>query len=128
MTVLPITSFVAAVCALGLIALSIPVTLRRLKVGVSDGAGDDAALHRRIRAQGNFIEYTPIALIALGLVEALGAAKWSIIAIGVSLVVGRSCHALGMLCGAMPLRVIGMVGTYSSLLGGALLLFYAGAA
>ena len=120
MTPLPITSMVVAVSAVGLIALSIPVTLRRLKVGVADGAGDDPVLHRRIRAQGNFIEYTPIALIGLALVEASGAAAWMVVTLAALLIAGRACHAIGLLGSIMPLRVAGMVGTYSTLLGNAL--------
>lgn len=64
---LPITSTVAAFAAIGLIALSVPVSLRRMAVKQPLGPGDDPALLRRIRAQGNFTEYVPIVLILLGL-------------------------------------------------------------
>jgi hypothetical protein len=56
MTILPITSLFAAAFAVALVALSLPVSLRRVKVGVMLGDSTDEPLHRRIRAQGNFIE------------------------------------------------------------------------
>ena len=36
------------------------------------GEGGDAALQRRVRAQGNFTEYVPMALLVIGAVEAAG--------------------------------------------------------
>mgnify|MGYP002526380398 CR=1 FL=1 len=54
-----------ALSAFILIKLSINVILERRKNKVSFGDDGNRALMRRIRAQGNFIEYTPIFLISL---------------------------------------------------------------
>ncbi|MEX0408967.1 hypothetical protein ABGN05_25330 [Aquibium sp. LZ166] len=54
---LPVTSAVAALAAVALVLLSVRVSLRRMAVGTRIGTGDDETLLRRIRAQGNFIEY-----------------------------------------------------------------------
>lgn len=117
MTVLPITSIFAAAFAVALVALSIPVTVRRVKTGVPVGESDtDATLRQRIRAQGNFIEYVPLALIALGLVEAHAAPAWIVLAIGGALAFGRLLHAIGMLRASAPLRGFGMILTYLALL------------
>src|SRR5690606_15202022 len=72
-SMLPITSVVAATAAIALIPLSISVSFQRMKTGVGVGFGDDETLMRRIRAQGNFVEYVPLALIVLGLAEYRGA-------------------------------------------------------
>jgi uncharacterized membrane protein YecN with MAPEG domain len=76
MAVLPITSLLVAAFAIALVALSFPISLRRLKVGDMVGDSADEVLHRRIRAQGNFIEYVPLGLITIGLVEAHAAPVW----------------------------------------------------
>lgn len=69
MTALPITSIFAACSALALFALSIPVSLRRPKVGVMIGQSEDEILRNRIRAHGNFVEYVPLGLILLTLAD-----------------------------------------------------------
>lgn len=53
---LPISSFFIAIVSVALIGLSVPVSLRRVKIGDMIGDSPDQPLHRRIRAQGNFIE------------------------------------------------------------------------
>ncbi|MCG8274691.1 MAPEG family protein [Aquamicrobium sp. NLF2-7] len=115
---LPITSTVAALAAVGLIALSVPVSLRRMQVKQAIGMGDDPGLLRRIRAQGNFIEYVPVALILLALAELRGAPQIFVFAIAGSLVIGRTAHAIGMMGGVKPLRRMGMMATFISLLAG----------
>ncbi|MCI4592245.1 MAPEG family protein [Sphingobium sp. BYY-5] len=119
MAILPITSILAAAFAVALVALSFPISLRRLKVGDMVGGSADEVLHRRIRAQGNFIEYVPLGLVSLGLVEAHAAPIWIILAIGTMLVLGRALHAFGMLADSGPVRGFGMIFTYLALLGAA---------
>jgi len=111
-----VSSTLAAAAAVALVALSFPVSLRRMKTGVVAGDGGDAALQRLVRAQGNFIEYVPLALVVFALAELAGASAHLLGAMGVVLVVGRAAHALGMLRGSTPLRAIGMVSTYTALL------------
>lgn len=116
---LPITSLVAALAAVSLVALSLPVSMRRMKVGTEIGMGDDPALLRRIRAQGNFIEYVALGLILLALAEYRAVAAGLLWAIAGLLVVGRLLHATGILSGSTPLRAAGMMATYGALLVGA---------
>jgi len=113
---LPVTSMVAAGAAIALIALSISVSLRRMKAGVRLGFGDDAALMRRIRAQGNFTEYVPLTLVLLGLAEYRGASTVLLWTIAGLLVVGRFLHFIGITTGSTAIRAPGMVGTYGALL------------
>lgn len=118
----PVTSLSVAGFSVALIALSIPVTLRRIKVDAPIGNSNDETLTRRIRAQGNFIEYVPLALLSLGLLEFTGAQLWTIVAIGGMLALGRGLHAAGTLEGSTPLRGIGMIFTYLALLAAAVCL------
>ncbi|WNJ88604.1 MAPEG family protein [Bosea sp. 685] len=115
MSFLPITSSFTAIFALALVALSVPVTLRRVKVGDLIGDSPDAVLRLRIRAQGNFIEYVPLGVIGLGLVEAHAAATWLVLSIGGVLAGGRLLHAVGMWRESAPLRGFGMLLTYAAL-------------
>ncbi|MGO4842240.1 MAPEG family protein, partial [Rhizobiaceae sp. 2RAB30] len=78
----------------------------------------------RIRAQGNFTEYVPLALIALGLCEYRGVPGVWLYTISVLLVLGRALHVAGMLSGVTPIRASGMVGTYGALLVGAAVLTF----
>lgn len=121
---LPITSGVAILASVALVALSIAVSLRRMKVGVRIGMGDDLILLRRIRAQGNFVEYVPLALIVLALCEYRAVPGSWVYAIAILLVLGRALHMTGILGGWTPIRASGMVGTYSALLVGAAALMF----
>ncbi|MEZ5680006.1 MAG: MAPEG family protein [Erythrobacter sp.] len=119
---LPITSFLAAILGVLLVGLSFSVSLKRMKLGTDLGLGEDETLHRRIRAQGNFIEYAPIALILCGLAELRDAdVIWLQVLAGL-LLLGRVAHAMGMISGSTPLRASGMLATYGSILLGSFLL------
>lgn len=122
---LPITSLVAATAAIALIPLSISVSFQRVKTGVRVGFGDDAALMRRIRAQGNFAEYVPLALIVLGLAEYRGASALLLWTIAGLLIAGRCLHFIGIMTGKSAIRAPGMLGTYGALLLGACTLILA---
>ncbi|WP_136656815.1 MAPEG family protein [Nitratireductor sp. XY-223] len=59
-------------------ALSATTSAHRAKYDVDFGDGGNLAMLKAIRAQGNFIEYVPILLIAMGVSEYVGAAPWFI--------------------------------------------------
>ncbi len=108
------TSLYAAILGGLLLYLSIKVIKARRAARVSVGDGGDEALLRAIRTQGNFVEYTPLCLILIGLVEANGLSVWLVHGLGVLLVAGRGLHALGLAPGdgKMPFRVRGMQLTF----------------
>lgn len=114
---LPITALLTGVLCVVLVALSALVSVGRFRTGTTAGDGGDEALRRRIRAQGNFIEYTPMALFALALVEYRQAPTLTVMGLGVALTLGRLLHAGGMLGRSRALRALGMVLTFASLLG-----------
>lgn len=73
---------------------------------------------RAIRAQANFSEYVPLALILIGLAEFHGLPWWVIMYSGLALVIGRILHGLS-LNAATPkwaMRRYGMVLTLSAIL------------
>jgi uncharacterized membrane protein YecN with MAPEG domain len=117
MSLLPITSLVGGSMALLLVLLSVQVSFRRRKTQAVFGDANDETLRRRIRAHGNFVEYAPLALIVVGLMEYRSAASWLVGLLGVAFVLSRVLHALGMLFTATPtLRAIAMLINHASFL------------
>jgi uncharacterized protein len=91
-----VTTLIACILAAFFIRLSLGVIRlrRRHKVGLGSGGADD--LERAIRAQANFAEYVPIALILMACLEINGAPLWLIGILGIALVAGRMIHAKGI--------------------------------
>ncbi len=85
---------------LGLLIAALGVNVTRLrvkfKVGV-DGAPPPKPLLFAIRAHGNAIEWTPVLLLLLLLVELAGGASLWLHLAGGTLFLGRTLHALGLL-------------------------------
>lgn len=109
---LPITLIAAGGAALINFWLSMRTGNARRAAKVSIGDGGDPALIGRMRAQANFIEYTPIVLILIGAIElSQGSSTWLWAVTGIYLL-GRVGHALGM--DGMP--VGRFAGTITSLL------------
>lgn len=126
MTTLPVTSVFAGLAALALAFLGLRVAYYRMRARIAYGDQDDRELRRRIRAHGNFIEYVPLALVALGLIEMNGAPKWQVWALGGALALARIAHAAGLLSGVMGLRAPGATLTFIVLaVSGVLLLWQA---
>lgn len=123
MPALPITSILVGVCAILMVFFALPVSLRRRKLKTARGDGGDKALGDLIRAHGNFIEYAPLGLLALALVEAAGWEATYVWTIGGLLVGGRVLHWLGMMWGSVPMKALATVMNHTSFLGsGGLLL------
>lgn len=84
-----ITSLYAALLALLTAALGFATVIIRAKTGHSFGDGSEPRLHRAIRAHGNLIEYAPIFLIVLLLLENAGASSLALHGLGSAFVLGR---------------------------------------
>ena len=91
-----ITAFYAALLALVFVALSRNVILYRRRQRIAIGAEGDAGLLRRVRAQGNFAEYVPLALVLIAFAEIQGLMPPLIHALGLALLTGRLVHAYGL--------------------------------
>ena len=118
MTTLPITLTIAGAAALLNIWLAYRVSAQRRQHKVSLGHGGNPGLEARMRAHGNYVEYTPFFLILLGLIElARGAETWLWL-VAIIFIVGRILHAFGMDRPAPnALRVIGILLTWLTLAG-----------
>jgi len=90
------TAFFAGLLALVYLGLSGWVIGARVSENVLFGDGGDNAVLKRIRSHANFIEYVPLALILIGLLEAGGSSHGLVQGLLVALVVARILHPIGM--------------------------------
>ena len=125
---LAITPLYAGVLGLLLVWLSARIGQQRVAKEVSLGDGGHPELLVAQRAQGNFIEYVPMALLLLALVELGGYAAWVVHTLGAVLVVARVSHPLGLApeFGMSPLRGIGALGTWGMIAGASGLAIWTG--
>jgi uncharacterized membrane protein YecN with MAPEG domain len=118
---LPVTAFVAAICALLLLATAIDTVRQRLRLKAAFGDHGDAKLISASRSHGNLAEYAPITIILLGLLETARANHMALMIIGAIFLVGRVAHVIGLYTpsepGKAPLgRQVGVAATFGTLL------------
>lgn len=109
-------TYVAMLVLLGLVLTAGVISVRRSqKVGIGDGGNHTLA--RRIRVHGNFSEQAPLILALLVMLPLLGAREWLVHAVGLTGLVGRILHAIGLGKSIGPSfgRVAGMLLTWASL-------------
>lgn len=113
-----ITLLYAGISALILLGLSARVVGLRRKHQVGIGTGAVTALERAVRAQANFTEYVPLALLLIALLELNGLDARVIHGFGAVLVIGRVLHAQGLnrSAGTSAGRFIGTLMTWLVLL------------
>lgn len=117
-----VTASFAAILTFIFIRLSFNVIELRKLHRAPLKVGDIEPLKRAIRAHGNFVEYVPLSLILLGVLELNGAPAIWVATLGAFLLLGRHFYAKGMNSDGVNSqnRVIGMKFT---LVGLALLAF-----
>ena len=98
------------------VALSANTALTRRKSGLAVGEADNENLLRAVRAHGNFVEYTPMFLISLFLIDHVSKNCEYILVIGSGFVLGRISHATSMFLKKGILRITGMFLTFTTLL------------
>lgn len=112
-----VTPVYAAIAALLFVFLGYRVTRLRWAERIALGDGGNRVLLRAIRVHGNFAEYVPLALLLMAFAELQGVPAWGMHLIGLTLLGGRVCHAVGL--GREPqvlrLRVTGMMLTYAAI-------------
>ena len=110
---LPITSLFAALLALLLIGLSMRVGVLRYQKKIWLLDGGDNTLARATRVQGNFVEYVPIALLLIALLELASAPSLLLWCLGAGLLLSRLTHALGLSINERSIaRGLGANGTF----------------
>lgn len=117
-----IISSYAALLALYYIYLSINVVKIRKAEGISLGNGSHPELERATRAHGNFIEYVPISLILLFLLEYQGLASHYMHALGGLLFISRALHGSAIRTNNLKARVLSMMMTFAILFVSSLIL------
>jgi uncharacterized membrane protein YecN with MAPEG domain len=90
-----VTPLYAGILVLWFIVLSARVVNIRRR-GISFGDNGDRAITPVVRAQGNFAEYVPMALLMMAFLEANRFSIYWLHALGVALVVARLLHGLAL--------------------------------
>ena len=100
---------------LGLLAIGIAAPAGRLRgqLNISVGDGGNPELLCAMRRHANFVEWAPLALLLIALLELNGTSTGAIHVLGATLVISRLLHAAGMRPQQMrtPGRFIGATGT-----------------
>ena len=118
MIILPATLTAAAACAIVNIWLSMRIGRVRTAHKISIGDGGHDLLARRMRAQLNFAENTPLVLILLAGIELAGKGGAWLLPVGGLYALGRVAHGIGMDGGSLEKgRTIGTIVTMMTLLG-----------
>ena len=113
-----VTSIIASILTVIFIKLSFAVIGLRKKNQVGLGTGGHEDLERAIRAQGNFAEYVPFGIVLIACLELNGAPWWLVAIPGVTLIIGRVIHAIGIheLPPEFSKRILGMKLTFGTLI------------
>lgn len=118
MTILPITLSAAAAAAVLNFWLSTRIGLVRRAHLVAHGDGGHVQLSRRMRAQTNFVEYTPFILILCAAIELAGRGGLPLSLAMALYMLARVAHAIGMDGDGVPkTRQVGISVTFLTLLG-----------
>jgi hypothetical protein len=91
-----ITGLYAALCALLILILSWRIVRLRTRHKIGIGDGGNAELARAIRAQANAVEYVPLLLVLLLIIENNGASVLAAHGYGGALFLARGLHAIGL--------------------------------
>jgi uncharacterized protein len=109
-----ITLLYAGLLGLLSLVLSALSGVLRGKVGASIGDGGNKEMLLSMRRHANFVEYVPLALLLIALLEMNGITPTAIHGLGAALVICRIAHALGIKADRMNTvgRFVGHAGTF----------------
>ncbi|WP_404336027.1 MAPEG family protein [Sphingomonas sp. MMS12-HWE2-04] len=113
---LPVALTTTGAAAIINLWLGVRVSQLRLKEKIFVGDGGNQKLVARMRAQLNFAEYAPIALLLIALIEFGAGSQFWLWIVAALFLFGRLLHALGM-DGWRIGRQIGIISTMLTLLG-----------
>ncbi|MAO90492.1 MAG: hypothetical protein CMM78_01520 [Rhodospirillaceae bacterium] len=116
-----ITLFYACLLALLMAALGLRIPGQRGRTRVSLGDGGDPELTARIRTFGNFVEWVPMILILMLMIETLSGSIYFLHLAGIVLVLARILHSQSLrVTGTtklqMRMRVVSTVMTVATLI------------
>jgi uncharacterized protein len=93
---LPVTAFVAAICALLLLVTAVDTVRQRMRAKAAFGDGGDAKLISASRSHGNLAEHAPIVILLLAFLEMSHAWHLGLMAVGAIFLFGRAMHIIGL--------------------------------
>jgi uncharacterized protein len=117
---LPVTAFVAAICAIMLLITAVDTVRQRVrsKTAFGDGGGDPKLVSAS-RAHGNLAEHAPIVILLIAFLELSHANHIVLMGIGALFLAGRVAHIFGLyapMSTKPPLpRSIGVIVTWLTL-------------
>ena len=114
-----ISLIAAALAALIVIWLGMRCGSVRVREKILHGDGGSTLMAKRMRAQANFVEYTPFALALIVLLDLMGQDGWLLGLTALAFMLGRVSHAIGMDAdagGTIWPRTVGMALTLPLLL------------
>ncbi len=117
---LPVTAFVAAICALMLLFTAIDTVRQRLRLKAAFGDAGDSKLVSASRSHGNLAEHAPIVILLLAFLEMSRANHMGLMVIGTAFLVARIAHIIGLHSVGAPgkppvARQTGVIGTWLTL-------------
>ncbi len=109
-----ITLLYASLLTILAIFLAIKVGMNRVDTNIMTGEGESSMLLQSVRAHGNLIEYAPLALILLALLEMQNVSDSMLHLCGSLFFLARILHAYGVTISreSTPYRLVGAVGTW----------------
>jgi uncharacterized membrane protein YecN with MAPEG domain len=112
-----IISLYAGILTLIYVGLSAYVIKGRFQHKVSLGDNNNPDLQKRMRVHGNFIEYVPLAVFMIFMMEILEVSPWVVHLLGALLIIARGLHIYGLINkdGASLMRAAGTMMTFAVL-------------
>ena len=109
-----ITLLYASLLTILAIFLAIKVGMNRVETKIMTGEGESSKLLQSIRAHGNLIEYAPLALILLALLEMQNLSDSMLHLCGSLFFLARISHAYGVTISreSTPYRLVGALATW----------------
>ena len=109
----PVTPLYAGLLGIMAIALAFQAGKLRGETKISIGDGGNSELLLAMRRHANFIEFVPLTLVLIALLEFNRVSSTAIHLLGAGLVVFRACHAAGLKADTIqsPLRTAGAGGS-----------------
>ncbi|MEM9705741.1 MAG: MAPEG family protein [Pseudomonadota bacterium] len=116
-----VTGLYAGLAALFLVFLSVRVIRVRQSQKISVGTAGNPDMERAMRVQANFVEYTPLLIVMLGIAEMNGLHPHGVNTIGALIIIARIAHFIGFATEAGPMagRVAGTILTFLLLIASA---------
>ena len=122
----PITALWAGLLGVLMLLLATRVVRARVTENVIFGDGGNAVLLQHVRVHGNFVEYVPLGLVLILILELNGTPALTLNLLGGGLFAARLLHAFGLsrTTGTSFGRFVGTVGTWLVLLAASGLALY----